>query len=160
MTWQVFGRHNGIYLARKFMTSQHHQESHVMLLRIYFLLNSGTLSTSCERNHITFHFEDFLNHEFELYLKQQLTPPQRKIIVAYCISNHRLAIEFGMQLTIPIPKDDTSCHFCTYNVVGIDAHLVSQCPLCNSIGDTFPSLVEHVVLGNHNFSSLPIGQSS
>jgi hypothetical protein len=30
-----------------------------------------------------------------LYLKQSLTPPQRKIIVAYRTSNHRLAIEIG-----------------------------------------------------------------
>ena len=75
------------------------------------------------------HFEDFLNYECELYSKQQLTPPQPKIIVAHRISDHRLAIEFRWWLTIPIPKDNTSCHFCSYNVVESDVHLVLQCPL-------------------------------
>ena len=38
------------------------------------------------------HLKDFLKYEYELYLKQSLTPPQRKMIATYHTSNHRLAI--------------------------------------------------------------------
>ena len=41
------------------------------------------------------HLKDFLKHECQLYLKQSLTPPYHIIIVAFCTSNHRLAIETG-----------------------------------------------------------------
>ena len=34
------------------------------------------------------HLKEFLEYVCELYLKQPLTPPQRKIIVAYHTSNH------------------------------------------------------------------------
>ena len=40
------------------------------------------------------HLKDFLKYEFELYLKQPLTP-QHTTIVAYDTSNHRLALETG-----------------------------------------------------------------
>ena len=39
------------------------------------------------------HLKGFLKYKCELYLKQPLTPPQRKIIVAYRIVNHNLTIE-------------------------------------------------------------------
>ena len=39
------------------------------------------------------HLENFLKYECELYLKQPLTPPQHKIIVAYRTSSQRLVIE-------------------------------------------------------------------
>ena len=60
---------------------------------------------------------DILKYECELYLKQPLTPPQHKIIVAYRTLNHRLAIEIGWSSTIPISRDNILCHFCSYNVV-------------------------------------------
>ena len=41
------------------------------------------------------HLKDFLEYECEFYLKQLLTPPQRKIILAYRTSNHRLVITIG-----------------------------------------------------------------
>ena len=47
--------------------------------------------------------KDFLKSECALYLKQPLTPPQRKIIATYRILNHQLAIETARWLTIP-PK--------------------------------------------------------
>ena len=53
--------------------------------------------------------EDFLNYEFELYLKQPSTPVQHKIIAANCTSNHRLATEIGQWSTIPISKDERLC---------------------------------------------------
>ena len=39
------------------------------------------------------HLKDVLKYECEFYLKRPLTPTQCKIIVAYGIMNHRLAIE-------------------------------------------------------------------
>jgi hypothetical protein len=63
----------------------------------------------------------------QLYLQQPLTPPQRKIIGAYCTSNHKLAIETGWWLSIPISRDNILCRFCSYNEVENLAHL--ECPL-------------------------------
>jgi hypothetical protein len=44
---------------------------------------------------------DSLKYECELYLKQSSTPPQRKIVVAYHTSNHRLVIEIEQWLKCP-----------------------------------------------------------
>ena len=46
----------------------------------------------------------FIQYECELYLRQPLTPPQSKLIVAHCTSNHRLAIETGQWMIVPILK--------------------------------------------------------
>ena len=43
--------HHGIYLIKKPMTTQRHQESHQMISRMFFLLMSGMLSIS-GKNHI------------------------------------------------------------------------------------------------------------
>jgi len=94
------------------------------------------------------HLKDFLKYECELYLKQPLTPPQRKIIAAYRTSNHRLAIETGRWSTIPISRDKRLCNFCSYNVVENEAHFVLECPLYSSIRDKFQSLFENIVLGS------------
>ena len=48
------------------------------------------------------HLNYFLRYKCELYLKQPLTPPQRKMIVPYRTLNYRVAIEIGQWLTIPI----------------------------------------------------------
>ena len=45
---------------------------------------------------------DFHNYVCKLYLKQPLTPPQGKIIVAYDNANHRLAIEASWGWINPI----------------------------------------------------------
>ena len=37
------------------------------------------------------HLKNFLKYECELYLKQPLTPPQRKVVVGYQTANHILA---------------------------------------------------------------------
>jgi hypothetical protein len=81
-------------------------------------------------------------------LKQPFTPPQRNIVVAFCISNHRLAIETRQWTNIPISRDNRPCHFCSYNAVENEAHFVLECPLCNHVRDKFPSLFENVVLEN------------
>ena len=94
------------------------------------------------------HLNDFLEYECELYLKQSLTPPQHKIIVAYHTSNHRLAIETGQWSTIPIPRDTRLFHFCSCNAIESESHTILECPLYNSISDKFPSLLENVGLGN------------
>ena len=46
-------------------------------------------------------------YECESYLKQPLTLPQLKIFVAYHISNHRLAIEIGLTLSLEIQDSST-----------------------------------------------------
>ena len=94
------------------------------------------------------HLKDFLKYECELYLKQPLTPPQRKIIIGYPTSNHRCATEIGGRSTILISRDTRLCHFCFYNEVGNEAHFVLERPLHNPIRDKFPSLFENVVLGS------------
>jgi hypothetical protein len=90
----------------------------------------------------------FSRIQCELYLKQPLTPSQRKIFVVYCTSNHILAVENARWLTIPICRDTRPCHFCSYNAVENETHFVLGCPLYNPIRDKFPSLFENVVLGS------------
>ena len=87
------------------------------------------------------HVMDFLKYKCELYLKQPLAPPQHKIIVAYCTSNHRLAIKIGRWSTIPIHGDNRTCHFCPYVEVENEAHFVLDGPLYNPIRDKFQPLI-------------------
>jgi hypothetical protein len=90
------------------------------------------------------HLKDFLKHECELYLKQPLTPPQPKIIVAYLASNHTLAIEIGWWTLSSISRDTRLCHACSYNAIVNEAHFVLESPLHNRTRDRFPSLFENV----------------
>jgi hypothetical protein len=92
--------------------------------------------------------KDFLKYECALYLKQPLTPPQRKIIATYYTLNYRLAIKTGRWSTIPISRDTRLCHFCSYSTVENEAHFLLDCPLCKPIRAKFPSLFENVVLGS------------
>ena len=78
-------------------------------------------------------------YKCELYLKQPLTPPKFKIIVAYRTTNHRLAIETRRWSTISISRYNRLCHFCSYNVVENEAHFVLKCALYNPIRVKFPS---------------------
>jgi hypothetical protein len=41
------------------------------------------------------HLKDFLKYEIKLFLKQSLTTPQCRTIVAYNTSNHTIAFETG-----------------------------------------------------------------
>ena len=88
-----------------------------------------------------------LNYKCGLYLKQQLRPPQRKIIV---LTTPRIidlpSTLDGGQLSLSLEIIDNLCHFCSYNVVENEAHFVFECPLCNFIRDRFHSLIEKVVL--------------
>ena len=59
--------------------------------------------------------KDFLEYECGLYLRQPLTLPRCKIIVAYRNSNHKLAIEIGQWMTVLISGDTRLCQFCSYN---------------------------------------------
>ena len=68
----------------------------------------------------------FLNVNVNCTLKQPLTPPQHKIIVAYRTLNHRLAIEFGRWTSILISRDTRLCHFFSYNAIENEAHFVLQ----------------------------------
>jgi hypothetical protein len=51
------------------------------------------------------HLKDFLKYVSGMYLKQPLTLPQHKIVVAYHTSNHGLAIKIGWWSIIPIRRD-------------------------------------------------------
>lgn len=57
-----------------------------------WLVNQATL-LSQPLGHL--HLKDFLNYEYELYIEQPLTPPQRKIIATCHVLNHGLAIAHG-----------------------------------------------------------------
>ena len=92
------------------------------------------------------HLKDFLKYECESYLKQSLTPPKCKIVATHPSSKHELAIEIGRWSTIPVSRDTKLCPFCSYDVVGNEAHNVLECPLCNPIRDKFPSLFENLLL--------------
>ena len=94
------------------------------------------------------YLKNFLKYECELYLKQSLTPPQHKIIMAYCTSNHWLIIEIGQWTIIPTSRDTRLCHFCSCNAVENETHFMSECLLYNPIRDKFSSLFENVVLGS------------
>ena len=75
-----------------------------------------------------------------------LIPPQRKIIVVYCTSNHILAIESRRCTVIPVSRDTRLCHFCSYDAIVNGALYVLECPLYNPTRDKFTSLFENEVL--------------
>ena len=95
---------------------------------------------------------NFLIYECK-YLNQLLKLPQCKITFVCRTSNHRLAIEYGRWSTIPVSRDYKYYHFCSYNVVKIEARFVLQCPL-HSYSITIPSLFEEIVLWYMGVSSL------
>ena len=63
------------------------------------------------------HLKDFFKSKCELYSRVPLTLSQRKIIVSYHASNHKLVIKIGRWSTIPFLKDNRLCHFCFYNMM-------------------------------------------
>ena len=94
--------------------------SHILMIsRRFFLLNSGILSISWERNWITFTSRMFYSR-IGMWIVQFATTidtTTRKIIVAYNTSNHRFPIEIVTWSTTPIPRDNGLCHFRYYDVV-------------------------------------------
>ena len=96
------------------------------------------------------HLKAFLKYECELYLKQPLSPAQHNINVAFHTLSHRLAIETGGWMIIPISRDTRLYHVCSYNAVESEAHVMLECPLQS------PTLGAHTyrrpcpwVLGGH-----------
>ena len=85
------------------------------------MLNNKTLPSLREETRLP-PPRGFLNYDYELYLKQPLTPPQWKMIAAYRTLNHRLAIGIDQWSTILISRDTRLCHFCSYNAVEYEAH--------------------------------------
>ena len=73
----------------------------------------------------------------------------RKVIVAYYTSNSRFAIETNMCLTIPNPRDNIICCFCSHNVVESETCLVSDCPLYFSVNVGSPSMNTTILLMHH-----------
>ena len=68
------------------------------------------------------------------------------IIVAYCTSNNKLAIELGQLTSIPIFRDNRLSHLGSYGVVIDEAHFVLECPLNNMIRVKFPSILQKSIL--------------
>lgn len=65
--------------------------------------------------------------------------PNKKISAPFHTSNHRLAIDFGWWLTLAIPRHHRLCHFCSFNVVEHEAHVVLECPSTTPLErDFFP----------------------
>lgn len=90
--------------------------------------------------------KDFLKYEWELYLKQHLTPPRHNII-AWII---KLAIDIGWWSSGSISRDRRLCHFCSYKEWKTRHTL---CWIINPLEMKFSSLFENVVLGSLKFSN-------
>jgi hypothetical protein len=89
-----------------------------------------------------------LKYECELYLKQPLTPPQCKIIVAYRITNHRLAIGIGRWSTYYISRDNRISRFCSYNAIESRHALCWSVPYITSLEINFHRHLKNVILGS------------
>ena len=94
------------------------------------------------------HLKHVLKYKCKLYLKQPLGPPQRKIIVAYHTTNHRIASEIGRRSSIPISRNNRPCHFCSDDVVENKAHFILKLPLYNPIRDKISSIFKNLILGS------------
>ena len=81
-----------VYFIGKPMTTQPRQKQHMKEVSLAKEWNSFHLS---RKKLDCLHLKDLLKYDYELYLKQPLTPPQHKIIATYHTSNHRLAIQIG-----------------------------------------------------------------
>ena len=99
-----------------------------------------------EQRSYCLHLNNFLNYECESHLKQPLTSPSLKIIVAYCTLNLRFAIEVSRQSIIQSLQITHCATFALTNVVENEAHIVLECPLYNYITNRFPSMFDKVVL--------------
>ena len=87
-----------------------------------------------------------------MYLKQPLTPPQCKIIVAYHISNHRCAIEIGRWMTIPISRDTRPCHFASIIKVKVMHILCWNVTYINPLEISFHHYLKTQFQGASSFS--------
>lgn len=121
------------------MTTQHHQNSCLMISSMHFLLKSGTLCISRGKKLDYLHFLDFLKYDCESCLKQPLTPPYCKIFINYRTQSHRLvAIRIGRWSTLPIFRVNRLCQlFCSHNGVQNEARYVMECPQYKPIRNIF-----------------------
>ena len=94
---------------------------------------------------------EFRKDECELYLKQPLTSPQCKTIVAYHTLNHRLAIETGEW-----PRVASSRDYLTFAIIMRFKmrHSVFKCPFYNPMRDKFPSLLIIIIRKPQVFLSI------
>ena len=113
--------------------------------RKLFLVKSGALFICRGRNYITSTSRSLLKYKCKQDLKQPLTPPQCKIIVAWCILYHRLAIKTRRRSTITIFRDIRLCRFCSSNVVEKWHTFSWSVPLYSCVNDNFQSLLENTV---------------
>ena len=113
-----------------------------MISRRLILLKNGTLPSVQEETRFPPPQGFFSKHKCQLYLKQSLTPPQCKTIATYRTLNHRVAIEIGRWMTIPISRDTRLClFFCSYNIIENEPRCVLECFPYNLIRDMFTFLL-------------------
>ena len=100
--------------------------------RRFFLLKSRLFPSLMEETSLS-SLKRIIKYECELHLKQLMTSPQCKIIIAYSTPNHRLANEIEWWSTIPISRDNILCHVCSYNVVETRHTLYWSIPYITSL---------------------------
>ena len=91
---QPCGRHHGVYLNGKPHDNPTPSKITFDDLKEVFLAKEWNSLHLSGKKLDYLHLEHFL--KFKLYLHQSLTPPQCKIVVAYCTLNRRVAIEIGL----------------------------------------------------------------
>lgn len=111
-----------IYLVENPTTIQQHHKSHKLIPRRFFLTKEWCVFHLSRKKLDFIHLKDVLKYKCKLYLKQPLGPPQCEIITAYHTTNHRIASEIGKGSSIPISRNNRSCHFCSYDAVEKEAH--------------------------------------
>ena len=123
----------------------------MMISRRLFFIKSGTLSSFWEETRLP-PPQGFSQIQMWIVLEVTIdSTTTHKIIVAYYTSNHKLAIEIGPWMIIPISRDTRLCRFCFYYTVENETHFVFKCPLCNLLEISFHHyllLFENVVPGS------------
>ena len=139
INWQPCGRHHGVYLIRKPMTTQPHHKNHIRAKEWNFVHLS-------RKKLYYFHLDlntdvdcTWSNH-WDHHNSRSLLPTTSQII--------DLPLKIGRRSTLPTSRDNRLCHFCSYNKVENEVDFVSECPLFNPVRDHFSSLFENVVLGS------------
>ena len=96
------GRHYGVYLTWKH--PNHIKRTIYDDIKEVFLVKEDNSFHHVGKILNYLHLKDSLKYKCEMNLKQPLTSPQHKVLVAYHTSNRRLAIEIGRWSTIPISR--------------------------------------------------------
>lgn len=145
MEWWCISKVSGLYLIRYLFWSNiftwgtlHLDHSHA-LKQVFLAHEWSTFQLTWNKSdHLL--LKDFLNYDYATHLKQRVSLSQRKTIVAYHASYHRLAIEIGRWPTIPLPRVNKLCHFSSLTTYLRMRHtLCSNTPLHNSITKRFAS---------------------